>query len=103
MISFLLPGLIHQKLVSCAGEVLDVSTSSAVDAIPHRFAYSQEVRPQTADGVLGYVRQGLAGAGSEQVAPHSFVDARRIFGPQSLVLDARHVNGEALAADDLRT
>lgn len=55
-----LPGLIYKELVSSAGEVLDVSSGFAVDAIPDWFAYSQEVRPQTTDGVLGYVCQRLA-------------------------------------------
>lgn len=98
-----LPGLIHQKLVSCAGEVLHVSSGLAVDAVPRRFAHGQEVGPQAADGVLGYVRQGLARSRSEHVAAHGFVDARYILGAQRLVLDARQVNRKALAADDLPT
>lgn len=39
------PGLVYQELVSSAGEVLDVSSGFAVDAIPHGFAHSQEMRP----------------------------------------------------------
>lgn len=97
-----LPGFIHQELVSCAGEVLNVSSRLAVDAIPHRLAHSQEVRPQAADGVLGYVSQGLTSGGTEHVAPHRFVDTRHVLGSLGLVLDAGHVNREALATDDLR-
>lgn len=69
---------------------------------PRRFAHSQEVWPQAADRVLGYIGQGLARGSAEQVAPHRFVDTRHILGSQGLVLDAGHVNGEALATDDLR-
>lgn len=58
--------------------------------------------PQAADGVLGYVCQRLAGAGTERVAAHRFVDTRHILGSQRLVLDAGHVNREALATDDLQ-
>lgn len=97
-----LPGFIHQELVSCAGEVLNVSSSFAVDAIPRWFAHSQEVWPQAADGVLGYVSQGLASGGTEHVAPHRFVDTCHILGSKGLVLDAGHVNWEALATDELR-
>lgn len=77
-----IPGLIHQELVSCAGEVLNVSARFAVDAIPSGFAHSQEVWTQAADGVLGYVCQRLARGGPENIAPHGFVDARHIFGSQ---------------------
>lgn len=96
------PGLIYQKLLSSAGEVLDVSASFAVDAAPDWLAYSQEVGPQTADGVLGYVSQRLASSSSEHIAAHSFVDTRHVLGPHRLVLDARQVNRKALAADDLQ-
>lgn len=96
------PGFIDQELVSCAGEVLHVSSGFAVDAIPRRLAHGQEVWPQAANGVLGDVGQGLAGASTEHVAPHRFVDTRHILGSQGLVPDAGHVNGEALAADDLQ-
>lgn len=101
-ILFELPGLIYQKLVSSAGEVLNVSASFAVDAIPDWFTYSQEVWPQTTDGVFGYVCQRLASSSPEHVAPHSFVDTRHISGPHRLVLDARQVNRKALATDDLQ-
>lgn len=97
-----LPGFIHQELVPAAGEVLNVSPSFAVDAIPRRSAHSQEVRPQAADGVLGYVGQGLASGGAKHVAPHRFVDTSHILGSQGLVVDAGHVNREALATGDLR-
>lgn len=98
----MLPGLIHQKLVSCACEILNVSTSFAVETIPDRFAHSQEVWPQTADGVLGYVGQRLASTSAKHTAPHSFVDTRHILGSQRLVLDARHVNRKALANNELQ-
>lgn len=97
-----LPGLIHLELVSGAAEVLDVSTSFAVDAIPDWIAHSQEVWAQATNGVLGYVRKRLARSSSEHVAPHGFVDARHVLGPQRLVPDARHVNRKALATDDLQ-
>lgn len=96
-----LPGLVHQELFPSAGEVLHVAASLAVDAVPRRLAHGEEVWPQAADGVLGDVRQGLAGGRSEHVAAHCFVDARHVLGPRRLVLDARHVNRKALAADDL--
>lgn len=96
------PGFIDQELVSCAGEVLNVSSSFAVDGIQRRFAHGQEVWPQAADGVLGDVCQRLASTSSKQVAPHRFVDTRHVLGSQGMVLDARHVHREALATDDLR-
>lgn len=76
-----LPGLIYQRRVSVAGDVLDVSAGFAVDTIPGWFAYSQEVWPQATNGVLGYVCEGLAGSSSKHIAPHSFVDTCNILGP----------------------
>lgn len=70
--------------------------------IPRRFADGQEVWPQAADGVLRYVCQGLASAGTKHIAPHRFVDTCHILGSQRLVLDAGHVNRETLATDDLQ-
>lgn len=95
-------GLIYQKLLSSAGEVLDVYASFAVDATPDWFTYSQEVGPQTADGVLGYISQRLASSSSKHIAAHSLVDTRHVLGPHRLVLDARQVNRKALAADNLQ-
>lgn len=95
-----LPGLVDQKTVPRAGEILHVPSSPAVDVFPDRFADGQEVWPQTADGVFGHVRQRLADGGSERKAAHGLVDARQILGPR-LVRDARHVDSQAFAADDL--
>lgn len=97
-----LPGLVHLESVSVAAEVLDVSTGFAVDAIPDWIAHSQEVWAQATDGVLGYVCQRLARSSSKHVAPHGFVDARHVLGPQRLVPDAGHVNRKALATDELQ-
>lgn len=94
------PGFINQKLLSTAGEVLDVSTSFTVDSVPCWFTHSQEVWPQTADGVLSDVRQRLTSSCSEQIAPHHFVDTGHILCPQRLVLNARQVDRKALSTDD---
>lgn len=75
-----LPGLVHHKTVPRAGEVLHVPSSPTVDVFPHRFANSQEVWPQTADRVFGYVRQRLADGGAKHVAAHRLVDAPHILG-----------------------
>lgn len=96
-----LPGLVDQKTVPRAGEILHVPSSPAVDVFPDRFADSQEVWPQAADGVFGHVRQRLADGGSERVAAHGLVDACHILGPRRLVRDARHVDSQAFTADDL--
>lgn len=97
-----LPGLVHHETVPRAGEVLRVPSRPAVDVFPHWLADSQEVRPQTADGVFGYVRQRLADGGAEDEAAHRLVDACQVLGPRRLVRDARHVDGQAFATDDLR-
>lgn len=98
----LLPGLVHHERVPRAGEVLRVPSSPAVDVFPHWLANSQEVGPQTADGVFGYVRQRLADGEAKDEAAHRLVDARQVLGPRRLVGDARHVDGQAFATDDLR-
>lgn len=99
--TLLVPGLVYQELVSGAGEVLDVSAGFAVDAIPDGLAHGQEIWPQAADGVFRDVGQGLAGGGPKHVTADRFVYTRCIFCSQRLVVDARQVDGEALAADDL--
>lgn len=96
-----LPGLVHQKALPRAGEVLHVASGLAVDDLPDRFANSQEVGPQTADGVFGDVRQGLVGGRPEQEAAHGLVDARQVLGPRPLVGVARHVDRQAFSTDDL--
>lgn len=96
-----LPGLVDQKTFPRAGEVLHVPSSPAVDVFPDRLANSQEVWPQTADGVFGDVRQRLADGGSEHVAAHGLVDTRQIPGPRRLLRDVGHVYRQAFAADDL--
>lgn len=98
----LLPGLINQKPFSCAGEVLDVSSRFAVDVIPRGLADSQEVWPQTADGVLSNIGERLANSSSKHEAPDSFIDACHILGPLGLILDTWHVNIKAFTTCDLQ-
>lgn len=97
-----LPGLVHHETVPRAGEVLRIPSSPAVDVFPHWLANSQEVGPQTADGVFSYVRQRLADGGAKDEAAHHLVDTRQVLGPRRLVRDARHVDGQTFATDDLR-
>lgn len=97
-----LPGLILQKLLSRAGEVLDVSARLAVDTLPCWFAHSQKVRPQTADGVFSDVSQRLAGGGSKHKAPHCFIEARHMPLHHRLVLGLRQVHRKKLSTEELR-
>lgn len=91
---------VHQKVISSTCEVLYVSSCFTVDPIPHWFAYSQEVRPQSTDGVFGNVSQRLAGSGSKHAAPHSFVNAHHALLSQRPVLDTRKVNRYKFTADE---
>lgn len=95
------PGFVHQKVISSACEVLYVSSCFTVDPIPRWFAYSQEMRPQSTDGVFSNISQRLAGSSSKHAAPHSFVNAHHALLSQRPVLDSRKVNRYKLTADEL--
>lgn len=57
-----------------AGEVLDVA-QAAVDPCPVGLAHSDEVRAQSAYGVLGNVCQRLASSCPEKEGPNAFVNS----------------------------
>lgn len=68
------PSLIDFCLFSLAREVLNV-TQTAVDPRPVRLAHSEEVRAQSAYGILGNVRQRLASSCSKNEGPNGFVNS----------------------------
>lgn len=69
-----LPALIGQCLVSSAGELFDINSCRTVDEFPVRFAHIQEVRPEPANRILGYVGQRLAHGGTEEEGTDGFVN-----------------------------
>lgn len=81
------PAFIDDDWISCACEVFNI-TRFTINEAPVRFTHSQEVRPQSADGVFGDVGQRLAQRRSKHERSHGLVHTRYILitegssGPQ---------------------
>lgn len=82
------PALIDHCRISLAGEVLNIVSYWTVDFCPIRPADIQEVWPEPADGILGYVGQRLAHGGTKQKGAYSFVHTGNVAAKRRLGFDA---------------
>lgn len=87
-----LPALIGHRLISSAGEVFDINSHRTVDGSPVRFAHIQEVRPEPANRILGYVSQRLAHGSTEEEGTNGFVNRGDIAAERGLRFDALQIN-----------
>lgn len=84
-----LPGLLDFAVFSSAPIVLNVALG-AVDLTEIRVTDTQEVRPQTPDGHLGDVCEGLANGAAEEEAAHLLIEGghvRVLNGRSGLLLE----------------